>query len=84
MPPGPVFKESDELKVFDTAYGRIGILFCSEAWVPELSRILALKGAEIIFYPTGMGLAEMIPAWRNIIAARGPVKTSFIRRPVYT
>lgn len=39
--------------VFDTAHGRIGILICYDRHFPEAFRTLVLKGAEIIFIPTG-------------------------------
>lgn len=42
----------DELAVFDTAHGRIGILICFDLRVPEAARVLALKGAELIVLPT--------------------------------
>ncbi|MFH1122304.1 MAG: carbon-nitrogen hydrolase family protein [Pseudomonadota bacterium] len=43
----------DELMVADTDLGKIGLLICSELWVPELSRIEMLEGAEIILAPIG-------------------------------
>jgi len=42
-------------QVFNTKYGRIGTLICWDQWYPEAARIVALKGAEIIFYPTAIG-----------------------------
>lgn len=42
-------------KVFDTKFGKIGVLVCWDQWYPEAARITALKGAEIIFYPTAIG-----------------------------
>ena len=42
----------NEYPVFDTDFGRIGILICWDHWFPESARILRLKGAEIIFIPT--------------------------------
>ncbi|MEI6885783.1 MAG: carbon-nitrogen hydrolase [Bacteroidota bacterium] len=44
-------------QVFRTKYGRIGTLICWDQWYPEAARIVALKGAEIIFYPTAIGWA---------------------------
>lgn len=41
----------DSFPVFDTDFGRIGILICWDSAFPEISRILALKGAEILFCP---------------------------------
>ena len=44
-------------QVFKTRFGRIGVLICWDQWYPEAARIVALKGAEIIFYPTAIGWA---------------------------
>jgi N-carbamoylputrescine amidase len=41
--------------VFDTMYGRIGVLICWDQWYPEAARIVSLMGAEILFYPTAIG-----------------------------
>ena len=41
--------------VFDTKYGRLGAGICWDQWFPETARALALKGAEVIFYPTAIG-----------------------------
>jgi len=42
-------------KVFDTSYGKVGIGICWDQWFPETARALALKGADIILYPTAIG-----------------------------
>ena len=42
-------------KVFDTKFAKIGVLICWDQWYPEASRITALMGAEIMFYPTAIG-----------------------------
>jgi len=44
-------------KVFDTKFAKIGVLICWDQWYPEASRITALMGAEIMFYPTAIGWA---------------------------
>ena len=44
-------------KIFDTKYGKVGVLICWDQWYPEASRITALMGAEILFYPTAIGWA---------------------------
>ena len=42
-------------KVWETNYGKIGIGICWDQWFPEAARIMALKGAEVLFYPTAIG-----------------------------
>ncbi|KQN38550.1 acyltransferase [Pedobacter sp. Leaf41] len=42
-------------KVFETKFAKIGILICWDQWYPEASRITALMGADIMFYPTAIG-----------------------------
>lgn len=64
------YQEDDELPVFDTPFCKVGLLLCSEVYSPELSRILALKGAEIIFLPAGICKYELHETWRNLIWAR--------------
>ncbi|MGD0735769.1 MAG: carbon-nitrogen hydrolase [Terracidiphilus sp.] len=39
----------------DTAFGRVGTLVCWDQWYPEGARLTALKGAEVLFYPTAIG-----------------------------
>ncbi|MBR3581616.1 MAG: N-carbamoylputrescine amidase [Lachnospiraceae bacterium] len=56
--------------VFDTRYGRLGAGICWDQWFPETARVLALKGAEIIFYPTAIGSepildTDSMPHWRR-------------------
>src|SRR5208282_1335734 len=40
---------------FDTRYGRIGVQICWDQWYPEGARLIALQGAQVIFYPTSIG-----------------------------
>jgi N-carbamoylputrescine amidase len=42
-------------RVFKTRYADIGVLICWDQWFPEAARLTAMKGAEIIFYPTAIG-----------------------------
>lgn len=52
------FKQGNELLVFETRYGPIGIQICADFWMyPELSRLLFLKGARIIFNTVGSAVA---------------------------
>lgn len=39
----------------NTSVGRLGVLVCWDQWFPEAARIMALKGADILLYPTAIG-----------------------------
>ncbi len=39
----------------DTSIGKLGVLICWDQWYPEASRVMALKGAELLIYPTAIG-----------------------------
>lgn len=39
----------------DTSVGRLGVLVCWDQWYPEAARIMALRGAEMLIYPTAIG-----------------------------
>lgn len=42
-------------RTFNTRYGCIGVGICWDQWFPEAARAMALKGAEILLYPTAIG-----------------------------
>ena len=65
IPQDPGFEEKfyftpgdQSFPVWDTAFGKIGVLICWDQWFPEAARTLALKGAEILFYPTAIGWTD--------------------------
>jgi len=41
--------------VEETPFGRIAVLICYDQWFPEAARLVTLKGADIVFYPTALG-----------------------------
>jgi agmatine deiminase len=62
VPNDPFFYEKNYFEagdtgycVLETRYARVGVLICYDQWFPEPARINALKGAQIIFYPTAIG-----------------------------
>jgi predicted amidohydrolase len=60
----------NDFPVFDTALGKVGLAMCSEVYMPEVSRALALRGAEIIFMPAGTDKNKLWATWRTLIWAR--------------
>ncbi|MBQ9016545.1 MAG: carbon-nitrogen hydrolase [Firmicutes bacterium] len=65
-------------QVWDTKYAKIGVGICWDQWFPEAARIMCLKGAELLFYPTAIGTfavpeAELDQAdadyrhWQNVM-----------------
>ena len=57
-------------RVWNTAYGRIGVGICWDQWFPEAARCMALMGAELLLYPTAIGSEPIIacdsmPHWRR-------------------
>jgi N-carbamoylputrescine amidase len=73
-------------KVFDTKFGRIGTLVCWDQWYPEAARLTAMKGADILFYPTAIGTwtGEMEykqiqhDAWRTIQRSHAVANGCFV------
>lgn len=47
--------------VWDTKYARVGVGICWDQWFPECARSMALKGAEILMYPTAIGTELQLP-----------------------
>ena len=60
----------DELPIVETALGVFGLAMCSEVYVPEVARTLALQGAEVIFIPAGNDKKLLWETWRTLIWAR--------------
>lgn len=76
------------INVFDTRYGKICPLICYDQWYPEAARMAALKGAEILFYPTAIGLVDADveenitgdweQMWRNAQLGHAAVNNVFV------
>jgi N-carbamoylputrescine amidase len=81
IPDGPGYQEKfyfhpgdSGFRVWASRYGKIGAAICWDQWFPETARILALRGADTLFYPTAIG-SEPPPAplvdsrdhWRRVM-----------------
>lgn len=62
IPDGPGYQEKfyfnpgdTGFQVYPTRYGAVGCAICWDQWFPEVARIMALKGAELLLYPTAIG-----------------------------
>jgi N-carbamoylputrescine amidase len=62
IPDGPGYEEkyyfrpgNSGFKVWETKYGTIGVGICWDQWYPETARVMALMGAEMLFFPTAIG-----------------------------
>lgn len=68
IPDGPGYQEKfyfspgdTGFQVFPTRYGRLGVAICWDQWFPEAARVMALRGAEILLYPTAIGSEPQAP-----------------------
>ena len=81
IPDGPGYQEKFYFRPGDTGFkvwpagnASVGTAICWDQWFPEAARVMALKGAEILFYPTAIG-SEPPPAppvdsrdhWRRVM-----------------
>lgn len=62
IPDGPGYEEKyyftpgdTGFQVWDTKFAKIGVAICWDQWFTEPARIMALEGAQILFYPTAIG-----------------------------
>jgi N-carbamoylputrescine amidase len=62
IPNGPGYQEKNYFapgdtgfRVWDTRFARIGVGICWDQWFPETARVMALMGAELLFFPTAIG-----------------------------
>lgn len=80
IPDGPGYQEkfyftpgNTAFEPRETAVGKVGALICWDQWFPEPARLLALRGAEMILYPTAIGSEPPSPEldssahWRRVM-----------------
>jgi len=91
IPDGAGYREDRYFKPGDLGYVvadvggvKIGLGICWDQWFPEFSRILALKGAQLIVYPSAIGseIAEpdydSRPSWEHVMRAQAIMNRVFI------
>lgn len=73
--------------VFETPWGKMGVLICWDQWYPEAARMMALRGARVIFYPTAIGRLDCEPealgkkqhqAWETVQRGHGVANGCYI------
>jgi N-carbamoylputrescine amidase len=90
IPSGPGYNEttfftgSDAFPIHDLGGLRAALPTCYDQWFPEIARISALKGAELIFYPTAIGSEPMDQdfdsqaAWQRVMQGHAVANTVFV------
>lgn len=73
------FTGGDGFPLFETSLGKIGVQICWDNFYPEGSRVLALKGARIIFAPTAAAFASQ-QRWRTVLAANAITNGFYVMR----
>ena len=87
MPDGTVNKESDrirpgdEIVVTDTALGKLGMSICYDIRFPELYRLMALRGAQVIFVPASFTMPTGKDHWEVLLRARAIENGCYIVAP---
>ena len=94
IPDDPLFYEKfyftpgdTGFRAWKTRYGTIGVLICWDQWYTEADRLTALRGAEILFYPTAIGWhprekavlgADQHGAWETIQRAHAVANGCYV------
>ncbi len=64
------FAAGEDISVFDTEYGKMGVLICFDIRFPELVRAMAKRGAEVIFCPAQFNMTTGPKHWELTVRAR--------------
>ncbi|MDG1896713.1 MAG: carbon-nitrogen hydrolase [Fuerstiella sp.] len=74
-------------QAFDTKYARVGVCICWDQWFPEAARLTAMRGAELMFYPSAIGWipqekkefgASQFSAWQTMIRSHAIANGLFV------
>lgn len=74
-------KAGDEIVTFDTEFGTMGLAICYDIRFPELFRLLALRGAKLIFNPAEFNLYTGKDHWECLIRARAIENVCYMVAP---
>lgn len=75
---------------FPTKFARVGVCICWDQWYPEAARLTAMKGAELLFYPTAIGWIpgekdvygpSQYSAWQTMIRSHSIANGLFVGAP---
>lgn len=94
IPDDPAFYEKYYFIPGDTGFepiktsaGTLGVLICWDQWFPEAARIMSLKGADLLIYPTAIGWMKSEPqeiyprqqdSWKTIMRGHGIANRTFV------
>ncbi len=70
------FSEGSEIPVFETPYGRLGIIICYDLFFPELARAMALEGADILLNISASPITSRL-MFERVFPARAIENTTF-------
>jgi len=77
-------------RVIPTRFGKLGVAVCWDQWFPETARLLALAGAEILFFPTAIGWLPdekdsfgpaQYEAWQMVMRSHAVTNGVFVAAP---
>lgn len=71
------FRSGDDCPVFETDFGRVGVMICYDMGFPEVARMLALQGAELVVCPSAW-CAQDMDIWEVNAPARALENTVFL------
>jgi omega-amidase len=65
-----MFTPGKDITVFDTIYGKMGLGVCNDLRYPEQSRIMAEKGASVLFFPSAFSITTGYRHWEVLLRSR--------------
>jgi len=84
IPGGQRFKESDtlaagnEITLFDTPWGKLGVMVCFDVRFPELARLMALGGASAVIVPGAFNMTTGPAHWELLMQARAVDNLTYV------